>query len=216
MAELALGELSGDQIEKVLQFQVSSTEGHATIVGPRERSRADRHLVSIYVAWRLFFFNSCRTSPGSRTCRCAETFCRGTTGIWRWRFRYCWYYLFDSSPSHHRYSRDMIDVTRRDRCSLYACTDDRSSELLQFVYGSVFQEQLNLYEGRPSMYAQDSRSRPPQVVDDSSSRIYFNYPGSSGGGGGILSYILSMCYNIVSSILQLVLAIFRTNVRPGN
>lgn len=65
------------------------------------------------------------------------------------------------------------------------------------------------------MYAQDSRSRPPQVVDDSSSRIYFNYPGSSGGGGGLLSYILSMCYNIVSSILQLVFAIFRTNVRPG-
>ncbi|XP_011333890.1 FAS-associated factor 2 isoform X2 [Ooceraea biroi] len=75
-------------------------------------------------------------------------------------------------------------------------------------------EQLNLYEGRPSMYAQDSRSRPPQVVDDSSSRIYFSYPGSSGGGGGLLSFIFSMCYNIVSSILQLVLAIFRRNVRP--
>ncbi|KAL6430818.1 hypothetical protein ACFW04_006972 [Cataglyphis niger] len=76
------------------------------------------------------------------------------------------------------------------------------------------QEQLNLYEGRPSMYAQDSRARPPQVVDDSSSRIYFSYPGSSGGGGGLLSYIFSMCYNIVSSILQLLFAIFRRNVRP--
>ncbi|XP_020283243.1 FAS-associated factor 2-A isoform X2 [Pseudomyrmex gracilis] len=75
------------------------------------------------------------------------------------------------------------------------------------------QEQLNLYEGRPSMYAQDSHARPPQVVDDSS-RIYFSYPGSSGGGGGILSYIFSMCYNIVSSILQLLFAIFRRNVKP--
>ncbi|KAI4502289.1 hypothetical protein M0802_002971 [Mischocyttarus mexicanus] len=77
------------------------------------------------------------------------------------------------------------------------------------------QEQLNLYEGRPSMYAQDSRSRPPQVVDDSSSRIYFNHAaGSSSGRGGLLPYIFSMCYNIVSSILQLVLAIFRSEVRP--
>jgi len=79
----------------------------------------------------------------------------------------------------------------------------------------VLQEQLNLYEGRPSMYAQDSRARPPQVVDDSSSRIYFSYPGSSGGGGGLLSYIFSMCYNLVSSILQLLFAIFKRNVRPG-
>ncbi|KAG7198715.1 hypothetical protein KM043_001706 [Ampulex compressa] len=76
------------------------------------------------------------------------------------------------------------------------------------------QEQLNLYEGRPSMYAQDSRSRPPQVVDDSSSRIYFNYAGSPGGGGGLLSYIFSMCYNLISSVLQLIFAIFRADVRP--
>ncbi|CAK9814689.1 FAS-associated factor 2-B [Anthophora plagiata] len=48
------------------------------------------------------------------------------------------------------------------------------------------QEQLNLYEGRPSMYAQDSRSRPPQVVDDSSSRIYYDYSGSSSGRGEML------------------------------
>ena len=72
-----------------------------------------------------------------------------------------------------------------------------------------------MYEGRPSMYAQDSRSRPPTVVDDTTSRIYFSQPGSSAGGGGILSYVFSMCYNLVSSILQLVFAIFRTNVRPG-
>lgn len=77
------------------------------------------------------------------------------------------------------------------------------------------QEQLNLYEGRPSMYAQDSRSRPPLVVDNSSSRIYFNRAGSSSGGsGGLLPYFFSMCYNIVSSILQLVFAIFRSEVRP--
>lgn len=54
------------------------------------------------------------------------------------------------------------------------------------------QEQLNLYEGRPSMYAQDSRSRPPQVVDDSSSRIYFHYSGSSNGRGSYLVYLFIM------------------------
>ncbi|KAK9301245.1 hypothetical protein QLX08_006326 [Tetragonisca angustula] len=76
------------------------------------------------------------------------------------------------------------------------------------------QEQLNLYEGRPSMYAQDSRSRPPQVVDDSSSRIYFHYSGSPNGRGSYLWYIFSFCYERVISILQLLLSIFRRNVRP--
>ncbi|XP_031849459.1 fas-associated factor 2 [Nomia melanderi] len=76
------------------------------------------------------------------------------------------------------------------------------------------QEQLNLYEGRPSMYAQDSRSRPPQVVDDSSSRIYFHYSESSSGSGSYLSYIFSFFYERVISILQLVLSIFRGNARP--
>lgn len=66
------------------------------------------------------------------------------------------------------------------------------------------------------MYAQDSRSRPPQVVDDSSSRIYFNHASSSsGGGGGLLPYIFSMCYNIIWSILQLGLALFRSEDRPS-
>lgn len=76
------------------------------------------------------------------------------------------------------------------------------------------QEQLNLYEGRPSIYAQDSRSRPPPVVDDTVSRIYFGPPGSSSSGGGFLSYIFSVCYNIVTNTLQLILAFFRSNVRP--
>ncbi|XP_034939607.1 FAS-associated factor 2-B [Chelonus insularis] len=76
------------------------------------------------------------------------------------------------------------------------------------------QEQLNLYEGRPSMYAQDLRSRPPAVFDDTSSRIYFNPSGSSGSSGGFLSLLFSMCYNLVTSILHLVFAIFQTNVRP--
>ncbi|XP_076633643.1 fas-associated factor 2 [Colletes latitarsis] len=76
------------------------------------------------------------------------------------------------------------------------------------------QEQLNLYEGRPSMFAQDSRLRPPQVVDDSNSRIYFHYSGSSGGSGSYLWYIFSLCYERVISIIQLVLSIFRGNVRP--
>ncbi|XP_012270330.1 FAS-associated factor 2 [Orussus abietinus] len=76
------------------------------------------------------------------------------------------------------------------------------------------QEQLNFYEGRPSMYAQDSRARPPQVVDESSSRIYFGPPGGSGSGGGFFSYTISLCYNLVASIIQLLFAIFGTNARP--
>ncbi|KOX79838.1 FAS-associated factor 2-B [Melipona quadrifasciata] len=64
------------------------------------------------------------------------------------------------------------------------------------------------------MYAQDSRSRPPQVVDDSSSRIYFHYSGSPNGRGSYLWYIFSLCYERVISILQLLLSIFRRNVRP--
>ncbi|XP_011312283.1 FAS-associated factor 2 [Fopius arisanus] len=76
------------------------------------------------------------------------------------------------------------------------------------------QEQLNLYEGRPSMYAQDSRARPPAVVDDTNSRIYFSPAGSSASGGGFSSFVFSMCYNLVTSILHILFAIFRTNVRP--
>ncbi|XP_014214246.1 FAS-associated factor 2 [Copidosoma floridanum] len=76
------------------------------------------------------------------------------------------------------------------------------------------QEQLNLYEGRPSMYAQDSRVRPPPVVDESNSRIYFTSAGSTGGGGFFSTYILPFCYNLMTSILQLIFAIFRRNVRP--
>ncbi|KAJ8683205.1 hypothetical protein QAD02_018997 [Eretmocerus hayati] len=75
------------------------------------------------------------------------------------------------------------------------------------------QEQLNLYEGRPSMYAQDARVRPPPVVDETSSRIYFS-PAGNAGSGGFFSYVLSFCYNVVTSILQLIFAIFRKNVRP--
>lgn len=67
------------------------------------------------------------------------------------------------------------------------------------------------------MFAMDSRSRPPAVVDDTSSRIYFNPSGASGssGGGGFLSFVYSMCYSLVTSILQIFFAIFRPNVRPG-
>lgn len=65
------------------------------------------------------------------------------------------------------------------------------------------------------MYAQDSRARPPPVVEDASSRIYFGQPGGSGitGGGG--SYLFNFFYNIIANIFQVIFALFRTNVRPG-
>lgn len=66
------------------------------------------------------------------------------------------------------------------------------------------------------MYAQGSRVRPPPVIEDTyTSRFYFSPVGSS-GGGGFFSYVLSFCYNVMTSILQLIFAIFRKNVRPGN
>lgn len=64
------------------------------------------------------------------------------------------------------------------------------------------------------MFAMDARSRPPTVVDDTTTRIYFNSSGSSSGGGGFLSFVYSMCYNLVTSIFQIFIAIFRPNVRP--
>lgn len=66
------------------------------------------------------------------------------------------------------------------------------------------------------MYAQDSRARPPPVVEDSSSRIYFTSPGGPSSDKGLLSYMMSLCYNFMTSILQFFFAIFRRNVRPGN
>ncbi|XP_014236686.1 FAS-associated factor 2 [Trichogramma pretiosum] len=75
------------------------------------------------------------------------------------------------------------------------------------------QEQLNLFEGRPSMYAQDSRLRPPTVVDEANARIYFS-PEGSPNSGGFFSYLMSLCYNVVTSIFQLIFTLFRRNVRP--
>ena len=66
------------------------------------------------------------------------------------------------------------------------------------------------------MYAQDARARPPPVVEDSNSRIYFSASEGSNSSGGIFSYVMSFCYNFVTSILQFIFAIFRRNVRPGN
>lgn len=70
------------------------------------------------------------------------------------------------------------------------------------------QEQLNIREGRPSLYA--TESRPPAVIHDLlGQHIYYSLP-RDGGGGGILGFAKAMfnffyniCYSTIFTILQL-------------
>ena len=72
-----------------------------------------------------------------------------------------------------------------------------------------------MFEGRPSMYAQDSRVRPPPVVDESNSRVYYS-PARNSGSGGFFSFLIPFCYNFVAQIFQFIFSIFRRTPRPGN
>lgn len=70
------------------------------------------------------------------------------------------------------------------------------------------QEQLNIREGRPSVYA--SESRPPAVVSDHLvQHIYYTPPtdGSASGLKGLLKTVISffwnMCYNTLITVLQI-------------
>lgn len=85
----------------------------------------------------------------------------------------------------------------------------------------AIQEQLNIREGRPSMYASASdNSRPPQVVNDrylqrvfSSNREPTPPAGFTGVIGFIFNYVFSFCYNTISSIIATLLGIVRSNDR---
>ncbi|CAG9812442.1 unnamed protein product [Phaedon cochleariae] len=70
------------------------------------------------------------------------------------------------------------------------------------------QEQLNIREGRPSVYA--SESRPPAVVSDHFGQHIYYTPPTDGSGSGIkgllktvLSFVWNMGYSTLMTVLQL-------------
>ncbi|XP_050511069.1 FAS-associated factor 2 [Diabrotica virgifera virgifera] len=70
------------------------------------------------------------------------------------------------------------------------------------------QEQLNIREGRPSMYA--TETRPPAVVSDHLGQHIFYTPPTDGSGSGVrglfktvFNFMFNMCYNTLITLLQL-------------
>lgn len=91
----------------------------------------------------------------------------------------------------------------------------------------AFQEQMNIREGRPSMYAASTELRAPNVVNDRFLQQVFsaNMPGGRTGSGppmpgsftGIIGYVINFvfqyCYSTLSSIVSTLLSIVRTDER---
>lgn len=82
----------------------------------------------------------------------------------------------------------------------------------------AIQEQLNLREGRPSLYS--SSEREPQVINDRYlQRIFVNNrepvppTGFTGFLGFIVNYVFNICYSTLSSVLTLVRDLLRGNER---
>lgn len=81
----------------------------------------------------------------------------------------------------------------------------------------AIQEQLNMREGRPSMYASAPDNRTLQVVNDrylqhvfsSSSGITTPQSGLSGLLGYLINYVFNFGYNTFTSILTTILGFFR-------
>lgn len=83
----------------------------------------------------------------------------------------------------------------------------------------AIQEQLNIREGRPSIFA-TTESRPPAVVNDHSNQRIYTTPASSDPPVGITGYvgyvfnmIVSLFYNTFSSVINTLLSIFRDDSR---
>ncbi|XP_059616504.1 FAS-associated factor 2 [Phlebotomus argentipes] len=83
----------------------------------------------------------------------------------------------------------------------------------------AIQEQLNIREGRPSVYA--TESRPPQVINDRYLQHVFSSSSSSNrppsGWKGVFTYVInnmfSFCYNTLSSLIMAFLNLFKSNER---
>ena len=78
----------------------------------------------------------------------------------------------------------------------------------------AIQEQLNMREGRPSMYA--TEQRPPQVVNDrylqhvfSSNRRGVPPSGFTGILGYVFNYVFNICYSTFQSVLAAVFSFFK-------
>lgn len=70
------------------------------------------------------------------------------------------------------------------------------------------QEQLNIREGRPSMYA--TEARPPIVVSDHLMQHIFYTPPTDGSGSGlrgfltrIFNWLVSMCYTTIVTFVHI-------------
>ncbi|KAJ8945726.1 hypothetical protein NQ314_009088 [Rhamnusium bicolor] len=70
------------------------------------------------------------------------------------------------------------------------------------------QEQLNIREGRPSVYA--TESRPPAVVSDHLGQHIYYTPPTDGSGAGLkgllktmFSFVWNVCYNTLITVLQI-------------
>lgn len=84
----------------------------------------------------------------------------------------------------------------------------------------AIQEQLNLREGRPSMYASATDVREPEIVNDRYlQRVFFSNrvpappAGFSGFLGFIVNYVFSFCYSTLSTLLATIRDLLRSNER---
>lgn len=85
----------------------------------------------------------------------------------------------------------------------------------------AIQEQLNIREGRPSMYASEESTRPPQVINDrylqhvfsSNNRVGPPPAGIKGFLGYIFNYVFNFCYSTFSSVLTTILGLFQDQER---
>ncbi|KAG7312241.1 hypothetical protein JYU34_001713 [Plutella xylostella] len=81
----------------------------------------------------------------------------------------------------------------------------------------AIQEQLNIREGRPSVFATEARA-PPVVHDHIAQQVFTDDPPEGPGGmRGLLNYVVnlvvSMCYSTVTSVINLLLSFVRTDER---
>ncbi|KAJ8923186.1 hypothetical protein NQ315_001740 [Exocentrus adspersus] len=81
------------------------------------------------------------------------------------------------------------------------------------------QEQLNIREGRPSVYA--SESRPPAVVSDHLGQHIYYTPPTDGSGSGLkgllktmFSFVWNMCYSTLMTVLQISRRLLGLEFRP--
>lgn len=84
----------------------------------------------------------------------------------------------------------------------------------------AIQEQLNLREGRPSMFASANDNREPEVINDRYlQRVFLSNrdpappTGITGILGFIVNYVFNFCYGTLSTILTTLRDLMRSNER---